>query len=811
LGSMNLITAFLYLMLGLCSTCLRSEIVDIDSEDNIVYFTQSSPNTLVRYDLASQTFLPEIPLSQTPNALGVIKSKILVAYDHSVYTINSKSHEETLVSDIDFIVSDIQTINSLLYILGADRELEVFSLNNFSYVTSAKLLPKAHGSDKHQAFFFQYGGKLLKQTRNDNGEREEVKRVPILSYAPQIHLLQARDQILTSAGELFSAEDLSYQGSIPYEVNDVAFVKDLMVIRDGKRIVSLGSKLFEQGSLKLDQAPIFLDSNNKNLIAFDEVKGKISATPIRLSKLKSKNKRSSKKPSNKQTIFKADYFALNAKQKEIYLVDKELQSVFWRTYDANDISKQLSLRDRPTAIQFAPSQHRLYVGYADGRITYINTRAKRSSEVNFAAVARGVYALFMASGHLLAVDDAGRIVSYKKNGSIGSYIDTERQYFDYTWNAKLGKVLFTTIPPVFYAKWLSFDPVTGKFGDIEKSSNSLGNQAVTPVSLSPDDEKLILASGKIYQPEELDLVATLPNTVQQSTWIGSRLFTLKKERGSYSLQAWSSSFELETEYRLENSPHYQLMSDDKNLILVSQSKHGHDFDIFDPRLDEDNDSIANFNDNCRRTKNPDQSNFDHDLQGDACDSDDDNDQIPDLDENRFGLNTLDPNDAGFDIDLDGFSNVIEFMNKSELDNKHSVPDSITSFSEPFEAKQLSKLHFQAEENNTGWKIDNTFFARGSQSIKSGSVKDKATSALTLTSPLPPGTVYFDLAAPSACTFNFFIQTNAHGPKQNIECKQTPEWQSIQFSLPEGAQNLQLVYVNDGSGPIWIDNLLFVAD
>ncbi|HEX5042348.1 MAG TPA: thrombospondin type 3 repeat-containing protein [Candidatus Polarisedimenticolaceae bacterium] len=51
--------------------------------------------------------------------------------------------------------------------------------------------------------------------------------------------------------------------------------------------------------------------------------------------------------------------------------------------------------------------------------------------------------------------------------------------------------------------------------------------------------------------------------------------------------------------------------------------------VCDPATDSDCDGIPNTLDNCRFILNPDQRNTDGDTQGDACDSDDDNDTIPD--------------------------------------------------------------------------------------------------------------------------------------------------------------------------------------
>lgn len=77
-------------------------------------------------------------------------------------------------------------------------------------------------------------------------------------------------------------------------------------------------------------------------------------------------------------------------------------------------------------------------------------------------------------------------------------------------------------------------------------------------------------------------------------------------------------------------------------------------------LDDDSDGVANYNDNCQGVANTNQANFDDDAQGDACDSDDDNDGISDAVETANNLNPNDASDALLDSDGDGLSNLDEF-------------------------------------------------------------------------------------------------------------------------------------------------------
>ena len=130
-------------------------------------------------------------------------------------------------------------------------------------------------------------------------------------------------------------------------------------------------------------------------------------------------------------------------------------------------------------------------------------------------------------------------------------------------------------------------------------------------------------------------------------------------------------------------------------------------DLSDPfPLDRDNDTINDADDNCKLTANLSQANFDEDANGDACDTDDDNDGSPDAqdafpfdpseqldtdgdtlgnnadaDDDNDGLSDSQESLEGSDplltdTDSDGFSDAIEVAAGTDPDDAADFPSSV---------------------------------------------------------------------------------------------------------------------------------------
>ena len=213
--------------------------------------------------------------------------------------------------------------------------------------------------------------------------------------------------------------------------------------------------------------------------------------------------------------------------------------------------------------------------------------------------------------------------------------------------------------------------------------------------------KIVYAADIVDQNDGIDLKArkTTQTDVIKITWlvtnttlaIGANFFTLQYNSGG----SWYDQLSTDEPSSYSAPVYMQVPSEDCFCFRMVATKNGSGSILGSgtsgncppcaeppPPPDQDDDGIPDYIDNCISVSNPTQLNTDTDQLGDACDSDDDNDGLPDTFEDaNNNLNSKNSADAAMDFDNDGLSNLTEYNLGTKLDDSDSDDDGFSDRTE----------------------------------------------------------------------------------------------------------------------------------
>jgi len=269
--------------------------------------------------------------------------------------------------------------------------------------------------------------------------------------------------------------------------------------------------------------------------------------------------------------------------------------------------------------------------------------------------------------------------------------------------------------------------------------------------------------------------------------------------------------------------------------------------------DSDGDSFPDNTDNCPNIANPNQTNTDNDSQGNACDSDDDNDGLSDTQEANLGTNPLladsdgdnvndgdeinagtDPtvNDSASATDTDGDTltdadetnthgtniNLIDTDSDGVNDGDEVAvgtdptianTDYIISFEDGLLASALTVIDGAGE-----WSADNSSATNGVYSLKANAINDNSNAAIRLNMEFAATQLVFNAKVSSEEGLDFLIVT-LDEQQEVVKISGEQDWQEFTVDIPAGQHTIDFSYTKDdslsiGADTAWIDHIRFTT-
>jgi hypothetical protein len=784
--------ALLLLVSSIITLPTYAALEDTIQHNNIIYFLYSAPNKVMRYDTLQKAFIEDIALAKVPTAFSVDDDFIYVGSHREISAINLADGSTQFIRNSSNDVSAITNSSLQIHYKDGSTLISVAKANHVEtndfdlwYSSNAFV-----SSEVQNALYSRSSGISPSDIRKISLDEQGI---PLNSTdspyhgdypsASMLYLNASESKIYDNAGISYFSADLTYAGSLPVDVTGMTFIGDNPVVLSGSQLYLFNSANIEQGSLTIENNAFFIASSDQNVFTFSEENGELT---VEVHDLSSFSLAEPGEPVDPKSITFTPEAWDHDGENIIFMLDNDSLSVFLWSAENNEYLTSYVLQNPANWMAFSQSHQRLYLGYSSGKITYFDVNSDTPSEVHFTTLATGVYGLAEAGDFLFATDGSGAWnthYTFNKEGIILDSVDWRNVSDEYTWNPLTQRIYhFRNGTSPNDIEWTEIDSSTGEFGD-DGDSPYHGDtiKVVAPLVNSFDNQLLLNGGGQLLDVYSLEVLNALSNNISSAAWFESQLVTVNKDNGY--LQFWSDSFQLLN----EGNKVERVFDLNNHLITVTNTSDGYQFSRYDMANipDTDNDGHHDLVDSCPIDSNADQSDSDGDTIGDACDKDNDNDAIPDAIEIAVGLNPFDSLDAVTDLDNDGFSNLVEYMYETTINNANSSPTKLTTLNESFN-NDWPKGFFVSADSKQSWSLEYLVESNSTALTTSNPATTEGASELNFIANFEAGTFSFDYQVKGDSTYTSDFNVYLDNEKVSLSSRWlSNDWLQYYFDVPEG--------------------------
>ncbi|MGC3980189.1 MAG: hypothetical protein QM808_02925 [Steroidobacteraceae bacterium] len=254
----------------------------------------------------------------------------------------------------------------------------------------------------------------------------------------------------------------------------------------------------------------------------------------------------------------------------------------------------------PITMSYSSNHKRLYLGYDNGAIRYIDVTSTNTAEVAFASTALSVRGLTAVGKFMLAQDGSGAWATHYVFNSTGTVTDSKDwNYYsrEYAWDAANSRVYFfrdAQSPNDLHYEVI--DQVTGKITSAGETPYHGSYNILPPIRVSVNGQYVLLGSGDIYNQSGLTWSDSLGSQVTDARWFANgSLVTLTTASNKTTLRRLGPTL-TNLELLTYNGQALRVMGSDTKMAVLTINNSTVQFYIYIPNNDSDGDGVPNTQD-----------------------------------------------------------------------------------------------------------------------------------------------------------------------------------------------------------------------
>jgi len=567
-------------------------------QGDVVYFLMTSPNRILRYDLAAKSWLTAIDLTpgKTPTAFLPTAEGVFIAYGTELVRRTLDLQDETAVGTSTSIIRGLFAARDWIYFREADNYNYTTGMRSYHRTTLAGGPTSNPGPYSLSALtgvdtvvYSAQAGKIFTtrgSTSPNDVEWSKVETSGSLTFSGDspyhgefpvggvLKFFPDESRLLTNAGVIYATSDLAYQGSLGERYDDIAFLEDgaIAALRGRTLVAHAGKGWAETGRVALASDGAALFRRNDQLVVFGAPAsdgGNPAVQTVATDAFTAPA--TTTRPSVLNRKISIDGVFLDA-AKVINVVSRSERGIVRWDATSRQFLPTRPLRGAPVMARYAPAIDRVVLGYADGGLSDAFPASNPTEQLFANFPAPNSFYGMVVMDELVALDLMGPnssvsfAVTLDSDGAMTNYSSNISTPFD-LWQSSTRRVLtaYTEAPPGGYGSSTQVSAT----GELIPQTWISANNMVGPLRPNAEGTLLLSMTGHVLTAS-LQQAGILGNAVSDGAWLADSILTLRPRSDGVQLQKWARiTYELQGQKTLPGILQRIIRLDDSNAVVVT--------------------------------------------------------------------------------------------------------------------------------------------------------------------------------------------------------------------------------------------------